>query len=136
MGVHRRFVGGFVVAAVAFGACSKGGASGGGGSGGISQCTDCTPTGDMTFALPSPAGATLWTATTMDKVLREAAPPTGKGDRLTLSAARNEFEPFQIVVRPDAEAEVTLAITPFTGPGKVSRVEIRKVGYVKIQQPS
>jgi hypothetical protein len=53
--------------------------SGGGGSpdGGVSPdggpgptCTDCTPTGAMTFALPSPKGATLWTTTTMDKVLR------------------------------------------------------------------
>jgi len=90
----------------------------------------------MTFALPSPAGATLWTATTMDKVLREAAPPTGKGAVLALSAAKNEFEPFQIVVRPDADADVGITITPFAGPGKVSRVEIRKVGYVKIQAPS
>src|SRR5262249_10217717 len=49
------------------------GCHGSGGDG--QQCTDCTPTGDMTFALPSPSGATLWTTTTMDKVLREAAPP-------------------------------------------------------------
>ena len=135
-----------LLGALSFAACSSGGGSGGAGgssatsgsagSGAGSQCTDCTPTGEMTFALPSPAGATLWTATTMDKVLREAAPPAGKGDRLTLSAAKNEFEPFQIVVRPDADAEVTIAITPFTSPAKVGRVEIRKVGYVKIQQPS
>ena len=29
-------------------------------------CSNCTPAGPMTFGLPSPAGATLWTATTMD----------------------------------------------------------------------
>src|SRR5215217_8173010 len=110
MGVHRRLAGGFMMAAVAFGACSKGGASGGsGGAGGIAQCTDCTPTGDMTFALPSPAGATLWTTTTMDKVLREATPPTTKGDHISLFAAKNEFEPFQIVVRPDAAATVKVS---------------------------
>src|SRR5262249_43904393 len=138
VGVHRRIAGGFVVAAVAFVACSKGGASGGssGGTGGIAQCTDCTPTGDMTFALPSPAGATLWTTTTMDKVLREAMPPTTTGDHISLFAAKNEFEPFQIVVRPDAAATVKLTMTPFSGPGMVSRIEIRRVGYVKIASPS
>lgn len=137
-----------LLGALTFAACSGGGgsvgaggsstsaSSGSAGSGGGAQCTDCTPTGEMTFALPSPAGAVLWTATTMDKVLREAAPPTAKGASLALSAAKNEFEPLQIVVRPASDADVTLTITPFTGPGTVTRVEIRKVGYVKIQEPS
>jgi hypothetical protein len=58
-------------------------------------CTDCTPTGDMTFALPSPPGATLWTTTVMDKVLREAAPPVNAGEGLAILAARNEVEPNQ-----------------------------------------
>src|SRR5690348_7766434 len=104
-----------------FAACSGGGGPGGAGgasagtstgAGAGAQCTDCTPAGVTTFALPSPAGATLWTATTMDKVLREAAPPTGKGERLSLSAARNEFEPVQLVVRPDADAAVSITMTP------------------------
>jgi len=100
-------------------------------------CTDCTPTGDMTFALPSPTGATLWTTTTMDKVLREAAPPAKAGTSISLSAAKNEFEPFQVVVRSDAAATATLQLSAFTGPSAaVTRTEIRRVGYVAIQQPS
>src|SRR5262249_18523399 len=47
-------------------------------------CTDCTPTGAMTFRLPSPDGATVWTATTMDKVLREAAPPETLGQSIAM----------------------------------------------------
>ena len=90
----------------------------------------------MTFRLPSPPGATLWTTTTMDKVLREAAPPTQTGDAISISAARNELEPFQVVVRADAAGQATLAMTPFTGPGSLDRIELRRVGYVTISEPS
>ncbi|MCC6523643.1 MAG: DUF4091 domain-containing protein [Polyangiaceae bacterium] len=108
-----------------------------GGSGGLPVCTTCTPVGDLTYALPSPAGATLWTTSTMDKVLREAAAPTTPGARLELSAARNEVEPFQIVVRPEAPTTAAFALSPFTGPSDlVTRVEIRRVGYVAVTQPS
>lgn len=99
-------------------------------------CTDCTPPGPMTFKLPSPAGATLWTTPTMEKVVREAAPPETAGDAIQMYAAKNEFEPFQIVVRADADANVTLAMPAFSGPGSIPRIEIRRVGYVKITQPS
>lgn len=140
----------FLRGGVALTACLvvvQAGACGGGGSddpndGGVDAvsdvppCTDCTPTGDGTFALPSPAGATLWTTTTMDKVLREATPPTKAGAAISLSAAKNEFEPFQVVVHPDAAATVTVTMTPFTGPGTLDRIEIRRVGYVKITESS
>lgn len=101
-------------------------------------CTDCTPTGPMTFKLPSPAGATLWTTPTMEKVVREAAPPTNPGNSIQMYSAKNEFEPFQLVVRADAAANVTLAMPALTGPGggAIPRIEIRRVGYVKITQPS
>lgn len=118
--------------------CHGGGGSGGGGSGGGDgkRCTDCTPTGDMTIALPSPAGATLWTTTTMDKVLREAAPPTKQGDAVQIHAARNEFEPFQIVIHADTDAAATLSLTDFTGPGTISGATIHRAGYVRISAPS
>lgn len=115
---------------------SDGAGSGSGGKGPGPQCADCTPAGDLSFALPSPPGATLWTTTTMDKVVREAAPPKGTGDSITLSAAKNEFEPFQLVVHADADADVTLAMPAFAGPGAIPRIELRRVDYVKISQPS
>lgn len=116
--------------------CSSGGTSKNPGAGPGPTCTDCTPTGAMTFALPSPKGATLWTTTTMDKVLREAAPPTATGAAIELSAAKNEYEPFQVVVRADAAGEAKLALSSFTGPGTIADVELRRVGYVKIAKPS
>jgi hypothetical protein len=118
-------------------ACSS---HGGGERSGSSEpgrvCTDCTPTGALTFALPSPPGGTLWTTTTMDKVLREATPPATQGAAIALFAARNEFEPFQIVVRADADTTATLSMTPFGGPRTISRLELRRVEYVRIAQPS
>ena len=123
--------------AAGLGACGGGGSgSGGGGSGGAPSCTDCTPTGDRTYVLPSPAGAVLWTTTPMDKVLREAAPPTNSGDGIDVRAAKNEYEPFQIVIHADAAATAHLTISAFTGPGAIGAPEIRRVGYVSIAQPS
>jgi hypothetical protein len=72
----------------------------------------------------------------MEKVVREAAPPDNAGDAIQMYAAKNEFEPFQLVVRADASSSATLAMPAFTGPGSVPRIEIRRVEYVKITQPS
>ena len=94
------------------------------------------PAGPMTFRLPSPAGVVLWTAPTMEKVLREAAPPDNPSDAIQIYAAKNEFEPFQIVVRADQAGAAKIAMTPFGGPGTIPRLEIRRVGYVRIAQPS
>jgi len=99
-------------------------------------CTNCTPSGDLAFVLPSPEGATLFTATTMDKVLREAAPPIKTGDSIRISVAKNELEPFQIVIRPDAAAKASISITPFTGPGTINDTRIHRVDYVHITAPS
>ncbi len=129
-------------AALVAGACgdggsgSGGGGTGGNGTGGGPSCTDCTPTGDRTFALPSPASAVLWTTTTMDKVLREATPPATPGDGIDVRAAKNEFEPFQVVIHADAATTAHLTMTAFSGPGKIDAGEIRRVGYVTISQPS
>ncbi len=100
------------------------------------MCTNCTPKGDLTFRLPSPSGATIWTTTTMDKVLREAVPPSPSGDAISIASALNEFEPFQLVARADSAASATITMSPFTGPGTLDRIEIRRVGYVTISEPS
>lgn len=116
---------------------SGGGGASSGAGGEDPPCTDCTPQGAMTFALPSPAGATVWTTTTMDKVVREAAQPTEEGAGLAVFAAKNEVEPVQIVVRADADATVTLALSDPTGPGgALAGARIDRVGYVRIDTPS
>ena len=100
------------------------------------QCTDCRPPPPMTYRLPSPVGATLWTTTTMDKVLREAPPPELAGAAIDLRAARNEYEPFQLVVRADAAADVGLTISDFTGPGPLPAMTVHRVDYVQITASS
>jgi hypothetical protein len=100
------------------------------------QCTDCTPVGPMSYRLPSPPGATLWTATTMDKILREATPPENIVPELFVLAARNEYEPFQLAVRADEDASVTVQVSPFVGPGPLPPVTLHRVDYVKIAAPS
>ncbi|MBL8742068.1 MAG: hypothetical protein JNK04_13265, partial [Myxococcales bacterium] len=115
---------------------ASGGGNAGGGTGAGTTCTDCTPTGDMTFALPSPPGTTVWTTTTMDKVLREAAPPTTAGEGLQVYAAKNELEAMQVVVNVAAGGTATLSLSPFDGPSAISRVDIARVEYVTIAEPS
>jgi hypothetical protein len=91
----------------------------------------------MTYSLPSPAGTVLWTTPTMEKVLREAAPPTSPGTSIAISAAKNEFEPFQLVVNSHAAATATLRMSAITGPSAaITRVEIRRVDYVPVAQAS
>ncbi|HMU39156.1 MAG TPA: hypothetical protein PKE31_09090 [Pseudomonadota bacterium] len=102
-------------------------------------CTDCTPTGTQVGRLPSPSGMVVWTAPTTEKILREAAPPTTTAPSVQLYAAKNEFEPFQIAVRADAAGSVKLSMPAFpaqNGGEAISRIEIRRVGYVKITTPS
>lgn len=119
------------------GGAGAGSSSGGGDSGGgPPTCTDCTPVGDTTYALPSPSGATVWTTTTMDKVLREAAPPTEVGEAIVVSAAKNEYEPFQVVVHAPGGGSATLSLSDFAGPGTIPTGRIHRVEYVTIDQAS
>ena len=53
-----------------------------------------------------------------------------------MHAAKNEYEPFQIAVWPDADANVVIDITPFSGPGTIDDITIRRVEYVQISTPS
>src|SRR5262249_54936398 len=67
---------------------------------------------------------------------REALPPVTTGDAIDLRAAKNELEPFQVVVRADAAGTARLSMTPFTGPSTQGDIELRRVEYVTISEPS
>lgn len=100
------------------------------------MCDDDSPGPARVVRLPSPSGAVVWTAPTMDKILREAPPPDTAADALRIHAARNEVEPFQIAVRAEAAASVTATVTPFTGPGSIDGITLHRVDYVTIGAPS
>lgn len=111
---------------------------GGGGDGLGPVCTDCMPTVPMKLLLPSQNGVKLWTAPTMEKVLREAPLPMSLSSSIQLYAAKNEYEAFQFVVRPDARETVSITMSALTGPGTIplANIEIRRVGYVQVAVPS
>ena len=58
----------------------------------------------------------VWTRTTTERVLRED--PAGEGVEVTLAAARNEWESFQILVRADEAVQgISLQAGDLAGPG-------------------
>jgi hypothetical protein len=75
----------------------------------------------------------LWTAPPGERIFKDSAIPSASGAEVMVYAARNEFEPFQLVVRPAASGTVPVSIDAFAaGIG----VEIYQVKYVNITQPS
>ncbi len=111
-----------------------GGAGGSGGSGAGSggkpvEPVTLDPT-DFTYKLTeSPASIPLWTTPATRKLTTADRPPEATRSGLSLSAARNEFEPVQLVIGP-AAGSVTVDVAPFPKLGAAQRVTLAKVGYV------
>ena len=75
--------------------------------------------------------------------LRPEVQPTRAEPRITLAAARNEREAFQVAVvaGPDSVSSVTVAATSLIHADRSFRIgpeqiEVRLVGYTPIEQPS
>jgi len=65
-------------------------------------------------------GVTLWWDLPTSKIFREEPPPAADSDAVQLYAARGEYEPFQLVVRPEQALEgVRVECDGLTGPGGV-----------------
>ncbi|MCA9690580.1 MAG: hypothetical protein R3A51_08940 [Nannocystaceae bacterium] len=85
--------------------------------------------GAYTYTLTqSPDGVPLWTTPCARKLQESDRAPAATGDGLSLSAARNEFEPVQLVLGP-ASGSVTVAVAPFPELGAEQRVELAQVGF-------
>ena len=85
-----------------------------------------------TFRLDgSTADLAFWTTPPAERVFKDAAIPTEAGTEIRVYAARNEFEPFQVVVRPAASGPVTVEVGDF---GSGISAEIHQVKYVPIAQ--
>ena len=64
---------------------------------------------DYTYTLTqSTAAYQVWTTTPSERVFKDATAPSATGSGVKVYAARNEFEPFQIVVKPAASGNVTV----------------------------
>ncbi len=87
-----------------------------------------------TFQLTqSTAAYQLWTTPPSERVFKDSLLPFATGSEVKLYAARNEFEPFQLVVRPSASGNVAVSIDAFSS--GIS-AEIYQVKYVTITQTS
>jgi hypothetical protein len=87
----------------------------------IYQLTQSTP--DYVF----------WTTPPSERVFKDSPVPTATGSEVKVYAAQNEFEPFQVVVRPAASGNLTVSIDAF---GSGIATELYQVKYVDITQPS
>ena len=86
--------------------------------------------GEYTYTLDEGTTAVpLWTTPATHKLTAGDRPPDSRGTGLSLSAARREFEPVQLVIGP-AEGEVTVAVEPFPDLGPDQRTELVVVGLV------
>jgi hypothetical protein len=61
----------------------------------------------------STTGYELWTSPPSERVFKDDAVPEESGSNVLVYAARNEFEPFQLVVRPASSGSVTVEIGDF-----------------------
>jgi hypothetical protein len=74
----------------------------------------------------------VWTAPTVEKVLKTMAVPMTSGP-LQLSAARGEFEPFQIVIRSPTTQDVAVSVSDFSnGNDPLPAPTLHRVDYVNI----
>ena len=73
----------------------------------------------------------FWTTTPSEKVFKDSPVPSAVGDEVKVYIAQNEFEPFQIVVRPSASGSVVVS---FSGFGDSISTAIHQVKYVNLTQ--
>ncbi|HVI74218.1 MAG TPA: glycoside hydrolase domain-containing protein [Anaeromyxobacteraceae bacterium] len=85
-------------------------------------------------ALPAIASAaTVWTASANEKIRPQEA---ARSDRsASLSAAKNEFEAFQVVVTGPATG-VSVSASALTGPGTVAAPKLFREAIIDLQHPS
>ena len=88
----------------------------------------------LSLALPLCAQATTaWVASSTEKI-RPSAMPSG-ATTATLSAARNEFEAFQVAVTGPATA-VSVTASPLTGPGQLPAPRLFREALIQLANAS
>jgi hypothetical protein len=85
---------------------------------------------DAALAAPAPR---VWVASAAEKIRPSAAARAAEPARI--SAARNEFEAFQVVVTGPARG-VTATATPLTGPGTIPDVRLHRAATINLRRAS
>ena len=95
---------------------------------------------DYGYLISSDDKADLWWCESTYKIARRRPAPRQENPTVSIYAARNEFEPFQIVLRPKVEMkEVTVEVGDLVGKGGVitrDNISIMHVGYVFVRIPT
>lgn len=81
----------------------------------------------------STATLQAWTAPPSRRIFQDDPAPAATGDEIKLYAAANEFEPFQVVVKPAAAAQAQVTIGDF---GNGITAELYQVAYINLAQTS
>ena len=84
-------------------------------------------------------GYAAWLANPLVRVFPSDLPPTDAPDAIELSAARNEREPFQLVLRANRDLrDVAVTVAPLRqrGGATLPDVALHLVGYVPVDYPS
>ncbi len=77
-------------------------------------------------------GLDIWTAPTQEKILKTMATPVDSSS-LRISAARGEFEPFQLVIRSHTTQSLAINVSDFVkGNGIIKAPSLHRVDYVEI----
>eukprot|EP01105_Mastigella_eilhardi_P028897 TRINITY_DN986_c1_g1_i2.p1 TRINITY_DN986_c1_g1~~TRINITY_DN986_c1_g1_i2.p1 ORF type:complete len:922 (+),score=112.78 TRINITY_DN986_c1_g1_i2:471-3236(+) len=91
--------------------------------------------------LPSPLGSTVWWCGSTYKIYQYRTAPTTTASSVAVSAARNEYESFQLVVRGASGQGVSIGqiiVHDFSGSSTISadEVTVKEVVYVHTEQAS
>ncbi len=77
----------------------------------------------------SNASFEFWTTLPSERVFKDSEVPAETGSSIKIYAARNEFEPFQIIIKPVSSGPVTISMGDF---GSGITAELYQVKYVNI----
>ena len=87
-----------------------------------------------TYRLTQSTGSyQFWTTPPSERVFKNDAVPTEPGSQVKVYVAKNEFEPFQVVVKPAASGNAAVSIGSF---GSGITTEFYQVKYINIAQAS
>lgn len=94
-----------------------------------------------TGVIASGAWGKVWESTPNIKIMRDTKAPSDKVAGVRISAARNEYEPFQIVLTPNKDLKnVRVSARTLTGPNGAKiegwNVTVRNEVYMNVKEPS
>ncbi len=75
----------------------------------------------------------IWTTTPANKIRKSDAVPSEIGSEIKVYCAKNEFEPFQVIIKPTSNANISISMGDF---GNGITTEINRVDYISLAQAS